>query len=78
MSRETGKSAPVPSSRLSRMMHLGGLASRIAGNVAVETGRHLIKGQKPELNDLLLNTTNLSHVADKLASMRGAAMKMVS
>ncbi|MBB1485755.1 ABC1 kinase family protein [Oceanospirillum sediminis] len=76
MSRETGKSAPVPSSRLSRMMHLGGLASRIAGNVAVETGRHLLKGQKPELNDLLLNTTNLSHVADKLASMRGAAMKM--
>ncbi len=70
------RSAPVPKSRFSRMAKLGGLAGRVATNMALDSGRQLLKGQKPALNELLLSRKNLSHVADQLASMRGAAMKL--
>lgn len=69
-------SAPVPKSRFSRMAKLGGLAGRVATNMALDSGRQLLQGQKPALNDLLLSRKNLNHVADQLASMRGAAMKL--
>lgn len=70
------KSAPVPASRRSRMFKLGGLASRVAANVMVEGGKRLVKGERPRASDLLLTTANLTQVADKLAQMRGAAMKL--
>jgi predicted unusual protein kinase regulating ubiquinone biosynthesis (AarF/ABC1/UbiB family) len=34
------------------------------------------KGQRPVMKDLLLTTKNISRVADQLAKMRGAAMKV--
>ena len=49
------KALPVPSSRLSRLAKLGGLASSIAGNVAGEAARHLAHGRRPRLGDLLLD-----------------------
>lgn len=70
------RSAAVPQGRLSRMAKLGGLASRIAGNIIADSGRHLAQGKRPAINDLLLTPRNLSQVADKLATMRGAAMKV--
>ncbi len=70
------KSAAVPHSRLSRLTRLGSLAGRIAGNVLVEGGRQLATGQKPAMSALLLTPGNVQQLADKLASMRGAAMKV--
>ncbi|WP_432695602.1 ABC1 kinase family protein [Marinobacterium sp. YM272] len=61
---------------MSRMARLGGLAGRIAGNVLADGGRHLARGKRPAINDLLLTPRNLTQVADKLATMRGAAMKV--
>ena len=70
------KALPVPTSRLSRLAKLGGLASSIAGNVATEAARQLARGQRPRMEDLLLTPANAMKVADKLARMRGAAMKV--
>ena len=39
-------SAAVPSSRLSRMASLTGLAGRVAGNLVADGSRHWIKGQR--------------------------------
>ncbi|KAA0876308.1 ABC1 kinase family protein [Nitrincola tapanii] len=73
----TDKSArSVPAHRLSRLAHLGGLATRVAGGVVAEGVRQLAKGQRPEAKDLLLTPANLRRVADKLAHLRGAAMKL--
>ncbi|KPZ71922.1 MULTISPECIES: ABC1 kinase family protein [Shewanella] len=73
MSKEV---ASVPSSRLSRLSKIGGLASRLAGNVFVEGAKQLSKGQKPTLQQLVLTPNNLTQVAEKLAQLRGAAMKV--
>lgn len=70
------RSAAVPQGRFSRMARLGGLAGRIAGNVLADGSRHLAQGKRPAMNDLLLTPRNLTQVADKLATMRGAAMKV--
>lgn len=70
------KSAKVPQSRLARLSGMGALAGRIAGNALLESGKQLAKGQKPQLSSVLLTEANARQVADKLAKMRGAAMKV--
>ncbi|GIU47102.1 ubiquinol-cytochrome c reductase [Shewanella sairae] len=70
------QAAKVPTSRLSRFSSLGGLATRLASNVMLEGAKKLSQGQSPKLQDLMLTPKNISHVADKLAQMRGAAMKV--
>jgi len=65
----------VPQSRLSRLSQLGGLASSMAGNMLVDGSREVIQGNKPAMRDLLLSEKNIRNLADKLATMRGAAMK---
>ncbi|TKB02616.1 AarF/ABC1/UbiB kinase family protein [Alteromonas portus] len=72
----TRSSRAVPSSRLSRIGRLGSLAGKIAGNVVSQGAGQLLKGEKPVLSSLLLTPKNISNIADQLASMRGAAMKL--
>ena len=72
----TRSSRAVPTSRLSRIGRLGSLAGRIAGNVVSQGAGQLLKGEKPALSSLLLTPKNISNIADQLASMRGAAMKL--
>ena len=72
----TRSSRAVPSSRLSRIGRLGSLAGRIAGNVVSQGAGQLLRGEKPALSSLLLTPKNISNIADQLASMRGAAMKL--
>ncbi|MEZ8742708.1 ABC1 kinase family protein [Photobacterium swingsii] len=75
--KNTDKSyAKVPRSRLSRMSKLGSLASRVAGGMVAEGVRQIAKGQKPKASDLLLTPANAKRVADQLAQLRGAAMKV--
>ena len=68
--------AAVPKGRLSRLSKLGSLASRVAGNMLAEGVSELAKGKRPKIKDLLLTPTNAIRVADQLAQMRGAAMKV--
>lgn len=70
------RAARVPKSRTSRLFKLGGLATRVAGNVVAEGSKRWVKGESAPLSELVLTQKNLTHVADKLARMRGAAMKM--
>ncbi|PRO67399.1 ABC1 kinase family protein [Alteromonas gracilis] len=69
-------SKAIPSSRLSRIGRLGALAGKIAGNVVSQGAGQLLRGEKPALSSLLLTPKNISNIADQLASMRGAAMKL--
>ena len=68
--------AKVPSGRLSRLSKMGGLASRLAGNVLFEGAKQLSKGQSPKLQQLVMTPSNIGHVAEKLSQLRGAAMKV--
>jgi len=74
--RNKRRSAAVPSSRLSRIASLTGLAGRVAGNLVTDGSRHWLRGQRPAMSELLLSRKNLEQVADRLARMRGAAMKL--
>ncbi|MDC0601510.1 AarF/ABC1/UbiB kinase family protein [Aliiglaciecola sp.] len=68
--------AKIPKGRVSRFTKLGGMASKIAGNVVAQGVSELAKGNRPKLKDLLLTPGNVKRVADQLAQMRGAAMKV--
>jgi len=66
----------LPKSKLSRLAHLGAMASGVVGNMLVEGGKQWAQGKRPSLQDLLLTPSNASRFADHLANMRGAAMKV--
>ncbi|EXJ10378.1 MULTISPECIES: ABC1 kinase family protein [Nitrincola] len=70
------KTKAVPSGRLSRIMHLGSLVTRVAGGVVAESVRQYSSGHRPSPKDVLLTPANLKRVAEKLAHLRGAAMKV--
>lgn len=74
MSDEEGRS--VPRSRLARAGQFGRLAGGIAGGMLAEGARRLGQGERPRARDLLLTPGNLTRVADRLAHLRGAAMKL--
>lgn len=52
------------------------MTAGIAGNMAVNGIAQLGRGQRPDMRNLLLTPRNISRVADQLAQMRGAAMKI--
>ena len=66
----------MPSGRMARMTRMGLMASSVAGDMAVNGLRELGRGKRPALRDLLLVPGNMRRIADELAHMRGAAMKM--
>jgi predicted unusual protein kinase regulating ubiquinone biosynthesis (AarF/ABC1/UbiB family) len=66
----------VPSGRLSRLGAFGRLAAGVGGNVVAEGARRLAAGERPRLGDMLLTPANAMRVADQLAHLRGAAMKL--
>ena len=69
-------SAAVPGSRLARLARLGSLATGVAGGMLAEGARQLAQGNRPKVTDLLLTPANAKRVADQLAQLRGAAMKV--
>lgn len=70
------KSTKLPRQPLARLGGLASLAGRIAGSVLVNGAKQLAQGQSPKAKDLLLTPANLMRVTDKLAQLRGAAMKV--
>ncbi|MET1083285.1 MAG: AarF/ABC1/UbiB kinase family protein [Burkholderiales bacterium] len=66
----------VPSGRLSRLGSFGRLAGGVAGGMMAEGARRLASGERPRVRDMLLTPGNVSRVADQLAHLRGAAMKL--
>lgn len=71
-----GKQSAVPNSRFSRFARLGSLAGGVAGGMLAEGARQLAEGKRPRAQDMLLTPGNTRRVADQLAQLRGAAMKV--
>jgi predicted unusual protein kinase regulating ubiquinone biosynthesis (AarF/ABC1/UbiB family) len=70
------KPRAVPATRLGRLAGFGRLAGGIAGNVLGGGAREVMKGRTPDLPSLLLTPANARRLADELARLRGAAMKL--
>ena len=70
------KSRAVPSGRLARLGGFGRLAGGVAGGMLAEGARRLAAGERPRMSDLMLTPANATRVTDRLAHMRGAAMKL--
>lgn len=74
--RAEPRALAVPSGRMSRFARLGTMTAGVAGNMAVNGLSQLAQGQRPAMRDLLLTPQNITRVTEKLAQMRGAAMKI--
>lgn len=70
------KGLAVPASRLGRLSHLGAMTAGVAGNMALGGIAQLGRGQRPDMRSLLLTPANVGRIAEQLAKMRGAAMKI--
>ena len=74
MSDDKGRA--VPRGRLARAGQFGRLATGVAGGMLAEGARRLAAGERLRSRDLLLTPGNLTRLADRLAHLRGAAMKL--
>jgi predicted unusual protein kinase regulating ubiquinone biosynthesis (AarF/ABC1/UbiB family) len=66
----------IPTSRVGRFGRMAQLASGVAGGMLAEGTRQLRAGKRPRARDMLMTPANARRVADQLATMRGAAMKV--
>lgn len=66
----------VPSGRVARVARLGSLAAGAAGRGVWQAARDLRQGTRPQLAGLLATPANVTRLAEELARMRGAAMKL--
>ncbi len=74
--RDSSQESAVPSSRLARLSRFGALASTVAGSVVKNGTKQLVQGKRPKLSSLLMTPNNALRVANQLAQLRGAAMKL--
>jgi predicted unusual protein kinase regulating ubiquinone biosynthesis (AarF/ABC1/UbiB family) len=73
--REEGHK-PIPTTRVGRFARVARMASGVAGGMLAEGTRQLRAGKRPRARDMLMTPANARRVADQLATMRGAAMKV--
>ena len=73
--REEGHK-PIPTTRVGRFARVARMASGVAGGMLAEGTRQLRAGKRPSARDMLMTPANARRVADQLATMRGAAMKV--
>lgn len=66
----------IPTKRFSRFGRISGMTAGVAGNMALNGLAQLGQGKRPSMRDLLLTPRNVGRVAEQLAQMRGAAMKI--
>lgn len=66
----------VPSGRIARFASFGSMAGGVAGTMLVDGAKQWAQGKRPSVGDLLLTPANARRITDKLANMRGAAMKL--
>ncbi|WP_240732723.1 ABC1 kinase family protein [Halioglobus maricola] len=66
----------IPTSRVGRFARVAKMAGGVAGGMIAEGTRQLKAGKRPKARDMLLTPGNARRVADQLATMRGAAMKV--
>lgn len=52
------------------------MTAGVAGSMAADGARRFSRGERPTMRSLLLTPRNIQRIADQLAQMRGAAMKI--
>ncbi|WP_375549193.1 AarF/ABC1/UbiB kinase family protein [Oceanicaulis alexandrii] len=70
------RGSAVPKGRLSRLGRFGRLAAGTAGEALGNTVQALARGETLDASRLILTPSNAKRMADELAHLRGAAMKM--
>lgn len=70
------KQKSLPTGQLKRLSKFGGLVSNVLGNMAIDGVKELSRGRVPALKDLMLTPKNIANLTERLAQLRGAAMKM--
>ncbi|NNC53376.1 MAG: AarF/ABC1/UbiB kinase family protein [Erythrobacter sp.] len=73
---KTSRHRSVPSSRIGRLGGFTRLAGGLAGGALTEGARRLANGERPRLDQILLTPGNAKRLTDRLAHLRGAAMKL--
>ncbi|KAH9916412.1 ABC1-domain-containing protein [Epithele typhae] len=66
----------VPSSRIGRLFHYGGLAASLGYGAATELIRRSTSSDKTAAGSLMLTEANVKRLVSKLTQMRGAALKI--
>ncbi len=74
--KQDGNHKAIPTSRVGRFGRMARLAGGVAGGMLAEGTRQLRAGRRPKARDMLMTPANARRVADQLATMRGAAMKV--
>jgi predicted unusual protein kinase regulating ubiquinone biosynthesis (AarF/ABC1/UbiB family) len=69
-------SLAVPSRRLGRLARFTGLGTSIAGNMLAEGAKRMARGERADIEGLLLTPANAQKLTDQLSQLRGAAMKV--
>ncbi|KAF9975284.1 hypothetical protein BGZ73_001134 [Actinomortierella ambigua] len=69
-------SSKMPTSRISRLLHYGGLAASMGVGALAETVRRGVGGSKNPEAPVFLNEANMDRLVSKLTRMRGAALKL--
>ncbi len=75
MTTSRRRAAPVPQTRLGRLAQLGLAAGELAVSGALEGLRRLAQ-QHPATGPVMLSAANAQRLAERLARLRGAAMKL--
>ena len=58
------KSKSVPTSRFSRLSKFGLLASKVAGNVLIDSAKSVAKGEMLNKQSLILSPKNIENLAE--------------
>jgi len=72
----TSQPIEVPAGRVNRLARLGSMTAGIVGGAALQAIGGMARGSRPDMRSLLITPGNVRRVADELARMRGAAMKI--
>jgi predicted unusual protein kinase regulating ubiquinone biosynthesis (AarF/ABC1/UbiB family) len=70
------RDAPVPQGRAQRLLHLGRAVGEMAVSAAAQGAVQWARGQRPDLGQLMLSPANARRLAERLSTLRGAAMKL--
>jgi len=76
MSSKKNQEKAVPRTRLGRLGKIARMAGGVAAGMIGEGAKQLSQGNRPKVSDMLLTPSNARRVANQLATMRGAAMKV--
>lgn len=66
----------VPSSRIGRLFHYGGLAAGMAWGAASESARRVVGSSSNATAGVMFSERNIERLVKKLSRMRGAALKL--